>query len=170
MVGIGRHAQRVYQVYMRKDILERQTEIAEWIGFNLSKAEICRRLKCKPETLQSYLRKMGIEYRGNQGARGYKVSAGYVTALEYIERGAPKSHKLKLKLIKDGIKNHQCEKCLREDWLDGKIPLELHHVDGDHYNNNLDNLKLLCPNCHALEENNSGAARKYGPLSQRQRK
>ena len=33
------------------------------------------------------------------------------------------------------------------------IPLELHHKDGNRYNNQLDNLMLLCPNCHALTEN-----------------
>ena len=34
-----------------------------------------------------------------------------------------------------------------------KIPLELHHKDGDYRNNNEDNLELLCPNCHSLTSN-----------------
>jgi len=38
-------------------------------------------------------------------------------------------------------------------WLDEEIPLELHHIDGNHYNNSFENLMILCPNCHALEEN-----------------
>ena len=38
-------------------------------------------------------------------------------------------------------------------WLDEEIPLELHHIDGNHYNNSFENLIILCPNCHALEEN-----------------
>ena len=42
------------------------------------------------------------------------------------------------------------------DWISGekkKIPLEVHHLDGDRMNNELSNLQLLCPNCHALTEN-----------------
>ena len=31
-----------------------------------------------------------------------------------------------------------------------KIPLEIHHKDGNYLNNNEDNLELLCPNCHSL--------------------
>ena len=45
-----------------------------------------------------------------------------------------------------------------ESWLDHNkpIPLEVHHKDGDHLNNELDNLMLLCSNCHAFTENYRG--------------
>ena len=54
--------------------------------------------------------------------------------------------------------NNQCEKC---GWHEinpftNKIPLELHHKDGDYRNNNEDNLELLCPNCHSLTETYRG--------------
>lgn len=45
---------------------------------------------------------------------------------------------------------HKCQNCNKSKWLNDKIPLELEHIDGNSINNNLDNLKLLCPNCHAL--------------------
>ncbi len=44
---------------------------------------------------------------------------------------------------------HKCGTCGRSRWMGKKIPLELHHVDGDHRNNNVNNLQLICPNCHA---------------------
>ena len=34
----------------------------------------------------------------------------------------------------------------------GKVPIQLEHIDGNSNNNNLDNLELLCPNCHSLTE------------------
>lgn len=148
----------VYNVCMRKDILKRESEIRQWINQNLSKAEICRRLYCKPDTLRLHLSKMRIVYQGNQGNKGRKIDPKYMTAVEYATTANPKSHTLKLKLLRDGIKQHKCERCLLSTWLEGNIPLELHHVDGDRFNNQLENLKLLCPNCHALEPNNSGAA------------
>ena len=44
----------------------------------------------------------------------------------------------------------------------GKIPLEIHHIDGDYTNNSEDNLDLLCPNHHALTENYKGANKGNG--------
>lgn len=48
---------------------------------------------------------------------------------------------------------HKCENCLISVWYDNPIPLEIHHVDGDRTNNSLENLELLCPNCHACTSN-----------------
>lgn len=51
------------------------------------------------------------------------------------------------------LRGHQCENCKNQLWQDIKIPLEVHHIDGDNQNNELNNLRLLCPNCHALTKN-----------------
>jgi len=59
------------------------------------------------------------------------------------------SNKLRKRLILEGLKEHKCECCGLNEWLGELIPLELDHIDGDHYNNTLENLKVLCPNCHA---------------------
>lgn len=47
------------------------------------------------------------------------------------------------------------EKCMKCGWdernmTSGKVPIELEHIDGNSENNNLNNLILLCPNCHSL--------------------
>jgi len=47
------------------------------------------------------------------------------------------------------VLGHKCQSCSLETWLKDPIPLELEHVDGNSLNNDLSNLKLLCPNCHA---------------------
>lgn len=59
------------------------------------------------------------------------------------------SNKLRKRLIAEGLKEHRCECCKLSEWLGEPIPLELDHIDGDHCNNMLENLKILCPNCHA---------------------
>lgn len=144
---------------MRTDILNRKDEICSWIAENKSKAYMCRELRCKPDTLESYLKKIGILYEGNQGNRGSSSSA-YKPAMHYIKTGeCISSHKLKLKLIKDGIKQAKCEICSNVEWNGKLIPLELDHIDGNHYNNNLENLQIICPNCHAQTETNSGKNR-----------
>lgn len=63
------------------------------------------------------------------------------------------SHRLKLRLLEDGVKEYKCECCGLTEWNGKPIPLELHHKDGNHYNNDLTNLEILCPNCHSLTEN-----------------
>lgn len=47
-------------------------------------------------------------------------------------------------------REHRCEYCGLKEWQGQPIPLELHHEDGDTDNNIEANLKLICPNCHAL--------------------
>ena len=51
-----------------------------------------------------------------------------------------------------------CEQCGLSSWQGHTIPLEIHHVNGINTDNRLDNLKLLCPNCHALTNNYRGRA------------
>lgn len=69
----------------RTDILEKRTEIEQWISENKSKAFISKQLNCKPETLNAYLIKMGIEYKGNQSGKGTeKKSNKKMTLEEYL--------------------------------------------------------------------------------------
>ncbi len=62
-----------------------------------------------------------------------------------------KSGNLKKHLIK--LRGHKCEKCSLLEWNKLPIPIEIHHIDGKRFNNELDNLQLLCPNCHAQTDN-----------------
>lgn len=71
------------------------------------------------------------------------------------------SHKLKRRLLAEGIKNHICESCGLSEWKDNPIALELHHLNGNNRDNRLENLMLLCPNCHALTESYRGRNKKH---------
>jgi len=51
-------------------------------------------------------------------------------------------------LFKRGIKDKRCENCGLDKWMEKDIPVEIHHKDGDKLNNNINNLEVLCPNCH----------------------
>ena len=49
----------------RYDIINKKDLIIKWISENKPKAHICHELKCKPLTLDMYLKKWGIDYKGN---------------------------------------------------------------------------------------------------------
>jgi hypothetical protein len=141
---------------MRLDILEQRSSIEMWIAEYRPKAFICRELRCKPVTLDSYLKKMGIDYAGNRGGKG-KTCPYRKKARFYLHKGSLiHSSKLKQKLLEDKLKAPCCEDCGRTTWQGKVIPLELHHINGDRFDNRLENLRLLCPNCHALTDNNAG--------------
>lgn len=65
---------------------------------------------------------------------------------------APAS-RIKKHLIKAGYKEDYCEGCGITEWNNKPISLPLHHIDGNSKNNQLDNLEILCPNCHVQTDN-----------------
>ena len=66
------------------------------------------------------------------------------------------SNNLKKRLINEGLKQHKCEFCGITEWRGQPTPIELDHINGDRYNNTIENLRLLCPNCHAQTDTYRG--------------
>ena len=70
---------------------------------------------------------------------------------DYLSNRVPmQSDKLKIRLLNEGYLKPECSTCGNTQWGDEEIPLQLDHKNGDGEDNRLENLRLLCPNCHAL--------------------
>lgn len=143
---------------MRTDLLEREVEIRQWISEGRSKAYMAKELGCNPKTINPVLERLGIEYAGNQSGKGTsKASKKTMNLMEYLAESKDiQSNKVRKKLLEEGYKEHKCECCGLTEWLGEPIPLELHHIDGDHHHNELSNYQLLCPNCHAKTDSYRG--------------
>lgn len=70
------------------------------------------------------------------------------------------SFKLKNKLFKHALKEKKCECCGLTEWMGKPINLQLHHINGINTDNRLENLQILCPNCHSFTDNFSGKNQK----------
>ena len=71
--------------------------------------------------------------------------------------------KLKEKILKAGLLKYECACCGNKGEWNGKpLVLQLDHINGDHSNHSIENLRFLCPNCHSQTDRYSGRNAKYG--------
>jgi transposase-like protein len=134
--------------------------ILSMIEKNEPKVSICRILKIKQDTLNKYLKKYDLEYNGNQNRKGKPHLEARKDYKEYTENGKYiYSSRLRQILIEQEVKEKKCENCGLDSWMEKPIPLELHHIDENRFNNKLDNLKILCSNCHMQEHNYSNVTK-----------
>lgn len=95
----------------------------------------------------------------NKGLRG--IGKPYISLEKIlVSNSTYQSFKLKKRLFGAGIKSKQCEEC---GWAktseDGYLPLELDHINGNRHDNQIENLRILCPNCHSLKPTHRGRNR-----------
>ena len=112
--------------------------------------------------VKKYLADLGINtshFKGkawNKGLIG--IGKPKIALEELLVKNKPfQSYKLKKRLFIAGLKKAACEECgWSKKAVDGRIPLELHHINGNASDNRLKNLVILCPNCHSLKPNHRG--------------
>lgn len=64
--------------------------------------------------------------------------------------GRPIYSKQKTRLIKEGLLINSCYKCgLKDSWNNEPLVLQIDHINGDHFDHRIENLRMLCPNCHS---------------------
>lgn len=72
------------------------------------------------------------------------------------------SENVKQRLLKEHLVKNECSICRNEGiWLEQNLVLELDHINGDRSDNTVDNLRLLCPNCHSQTISFRGRNKKW---------
>jgi hypothetical protein len=136
-------------------------DIAEAVATGRSLAQALQRLGLNPAGGNYVLLKRNIillgldnsHFLGQGHLKGKSHNWTKRATLDEIYSGrveATSTFHFKNRLLKEGVLQRPCYECQLTGWKGRPIPLELEHRDDDRKNNALENLTLLCPNCHAL--------------------
>lgn len=132
-------------------------------------ADILRKLNLKPsgnyKTLKTRLNsekfdfshiKLGLDTnKGRKLGSTNKIPLNQILVENSTYLGGGRT--LKPRLIKAGLLENKCYKCnIGPEWNGEKLSLQLDHINGVHNDNRIDNLRLLCPNCHSQTPTFSG--------------
>jgi hypothetical protein len=137
------------------------------VATSLSVAGTCRALGLLPRggnyrTINRAIERLTLDTRhwtGQAWSRGLRVStpARRRATAELLRAGrAVSSPTLRSRLLGEGLLPRRCVHCGLAEWLGEPIPLEVDHINGDPMDNRLENLRLLCPNCHARTDTYRG--------------
>lgn len=135
-------------------------ELNNAVKESFSKSEVCKKLGIEPvgrniTSIGKRIKELGLDDSHFTGQLHNKGKHDKKTPLKdlLVENSNYNSSRLKERLIEEKLKEKKCELCGETHKLGKPIPLQLHHINGDHFDNRLENLQILCPTCHAMTEN-----------------
>jgi hypothetical protein len=148
-------------------------QLIEAVKESYSIAQVLSRLGLRPaggnyDLMHRRIKELQLDtshFTGRGWSKGKKLDTPSPTlqTLESIlvaESTYTNTNRLKNRLLNNGIFERRCMRCNLTKWLEQPIPIELDHINGDRQDHRLENLRLLCPNCHALTETYRGKNKK----------
>lgn len=106
-----------------------------------------------------------VDNRERKPHKRYKFEEIFVKDSPYT-----KTSGLAKKLFDAGIKEARCEECGLTEWNGKPIVFQTHHINGDPTDNRIENLKILCPNCHSQTDNFCKHKNKKLPILKKEKK
>lgn len=134
-------------------------KVAEAVKENISYSGVLRSLNIpivgnNSSTLKRKIQKWNLDTSHFTHSKSKSTIVKTTPIEEYLNNTVSiKTSKLKMRLLKEGLKRNICERCGISEWQGMPLVIQLHHIDGNPNNNALENLQILCPNCHSQVHN-----------------
>jgi hypothetical protein len=144
-----------------KRISATDQEIIEVSNTSHSATQAAQRLGIQYGTYRVHALRLGV-FKANQGGLGTskpkKEGAGKISLKDILEGKHPEyqTNKLRKRLFNEGYKEKKCEVCDITEWNGKELSFQLEHIDGNSYNHSLNNLMIICPNCHSQTDTYCG--------------
>lgn len=130
-------------------------QIEEAVANTKSALSAARYLGCYYPTFKRYAEMYGL-FSTNQGGKGIPdESKSAKTADEAFQKDGSVTKSVLVSFLKQE-REWKCECCGLTEWQGKPLSLEVHHINGDRYDNRRENLQILCPNCHSVTDNWKG--------------
>lgn len=151
-----------------------ETDFIEAVRSSLTMAQVLRVLGLKATggnytTAKVKIKKLQLDtthwtgqghMKGGTHKRSKKIP---LTAILVENSLYSNTQSLKVQLVREGFLAYQCKVCGLTEWLGAPLSLQLDHINGSHDDNRIDNLRLLCPNCHSQTPTFAGRKLKLPP-------
>jgi hypothetical protein len=143
-------------------------QLTDAVGAAQSVADVLRALGLRPvggnyKSIKPHLERLGLttdHFRGQAWSAGKKLGPnGTATPLDEIlvaKSSYTSTYNLKHRLLSAGMLAYECVVCGLSEWLGDPLSLHLDHINGDNRDNRIENLRLLCPNCHSQTDTYCG--------------
>lgn len=150
-----------YELRKRGNLKYSDTDIIAAVAKSTSLAQTINRLGMRAAgsnyaNIKAHISRLALDtahFTGQGHLKGVSHNWGIKLQLAEIlvENSTYQStNALKYRLVKEGFFVWKCYRCEGTEWQGVTIPLQLEHINGTHNDNRIENLTLLCPNCHAL--------------------
>jgi 5-methylcytosine-specific restriction endonuclease McrA len=142
-------------------------QLVEAVKNSVSYAQVIKALGLSGKSMSSYdtvkrhIARLGIDFshftgQAWVGTRDLVPGKIDLEKILVVNSTYQSTSSLKKRLVDDGLLEYRCSICGIDKWLDLPISLHLDHINGINNDNRLENLRLLCPNCHSQTETYAG--------------